>query len=126
MHGHGGPGELHEVGVVECEGERRTGRAGRYLVGALQLDLDGHLVVDDVAGGAVADVPVDAVVGEGLRQGAPRRGRDRVQVAHLEGLHAGGGGECAAQRCGPLGQQPTRFGLRERHGSVCLPGCADE
>jgi hypothetical protein len=40
----------------------------RDLVRRLELHLDGDLVVDGVPGCAVADVPVDAVVREGLGQ----------------------------------------------------------
>ncbi|GAA2587675.1 hypothetical protein Stube_57100 [Streptomyces tubercidicus] len=43
-----------------------------------------------------------------------------MEVAHLKGLHAGGGGESAALRCGPLRQQPARLGLRERHRGVAF------
>jgi hypothetical protein len=93
VHRHRGAGELAQVVVVEREGEGAPRRVGRELVRGLQLHLDGHLVVDGVTGGAVADVPVDAVVGERLGQRTARGRRDRVEIADLECLHARRGGE---------------------------------
>jgi hypothetical protein len=115
VHGDWGAGELRQVRVVEREGEEAARRVRRYLVRRLELDLDGDLVVDGVSGCTVADVPVDAVVREGLGQRAAGRGGDRVQIADLQCLHAGGGGEGAATVCRPLGQQPAPLGLRYRH-----------
>src|SRR5690606_14152967 len=112
----GGAGQLGEVRVVQREGEGPARRTGRDLVGRLELDLDGDLVVDGVAGCGVTDVPVDAVVGEGLGQGAARGGGDGVQVGDMRGLRAGGGGEAAAGGGRAPGQQPAPFGLRYGNG----------
>ena len=93
VHRDRGAGQLLQVGVVEREGEGGARRVRRDLVRALELHLDGDFVVDRVPGGAVADVPVDAVVRKGLGQRAARGRRDGVQITHLQCLHAGGGGE---------------------------------